>query len=193
MYTHAHLRYAEALARHGDAGKFFDALCKANPIGLPTRVTTARPRQANCYHSSSDADFADRYQAYAEYDRAMRGEVAFEGGWRVYSSGAGIGMGLILRCLLGLRREKSALVVDPVLPPELDGLRVELELAGRPVEISYRVGARGCGVQALRLNGAKLPFTRAANPYRTGGAVVAMAEVRARLHEGGNELAVAIG
>ena len=34
MYTHAHLRYAEALARYGDAEGFFQALCQANPIGI---------------------------------------------------------------------------------------------------------------------------------------------------------------
>jgi cellobiose phosphorylase len=193
MYTHAHLRYAEALARHGDAVKFFEALCKANPIGLQAHVPSARLRQVNCYYSSSDADFADRYQAYAVYFKAMAGEVGFEGGWRVYSSGAGIGLGLILRCLFGLRREQSALVVDPVMPPELDGLRVELELAGKPVAVSYRVGAQGCGVRALTLNGAELPFAREANPYRTGGAEVPMAELRARLADGGNALEVAIG
>ncbi len=193
MYTHAHLRYAEALARHGDAGKFFEALCKANPIGPRARVPTARNRQANCYYSSSDADFADRCQAYGEYDRALRGEVAFEGGWRVYSSGAGIGMGLILRCLFGLRREQSVLLVDPVMPPELDGLRVELELAGHALEIGYRIGARGCGVLALSLNGTELAFTREANPYRVGGALVPMAEVLARLADGRNELDVVVG
>ena len=43
MYTHAHLRYAEALARYGDAEGFFLALCQANPIGLRTVVPAATP------------------------------------------------------------------------------------------------------------------------------------------------------
>ncbi len=193
MYTHAHLRYAEALAHYGQAEAFFEALCRANPIGLAARVPTARPRQANCYYSSSDAVFADRYQAQARYAEALRGAVDFEGGWRVYSSGAGIAVGLVLRCLLGLRQEKACLVVDPVLPPKLDGLEAELELAGRTLRVSYRVGARGCGVVALRLNGAELPFEREANPYRPGGAMVALAEWQARLaEEGRDHLAVVI-
>ena len=33
MYMHAHLRYAEALARFGDADGLLAALCQANPIG----------------------------------------------------------------------------------------------------------------------------------------------------------------
>ena len=129
MYTHAHLRYAEALWYYGDADGFFRALCQIVPIGLDTRVPAATRRQANCYYSSSDAAFADRYQAYAEYGRALAGEIPLDGGWRIYSSGAGIATALILRCFLGLRLEPSQLVIDPAIPKRLDGLRAELELA----------------------------------------------------------------
>ncbi|HEY0341776.1 MAG TPA: hypothetical protein VGC34_13280, partial [Steroidobacteraceae bacterium] len=34
MYTHAHLRHAQALAHVGEADRFFRALCQANPIGI---------------------------------------------------------------------------------------------------------------------------------------------------------------
>ncbi|MBS1238318.1 MAG: uncharacterized protein H6R37_1562, partial [Deltaproteobacteria bacterium] len=81
MYTHAHLRYAEALACYGDAESFFHALCQANPIGIRTLVPSATLRQANCYYSSSDAVFKDRYQAFAEYDRVKKGEVRSPTGW----------------------------------------------------------------------------------------------------------------
>ena len=95
MYMHAHLRYAQALAHFGEAERFFHALCQANPIGIRDVVPTATLRQANCYYSSSDAAFADRYEASARV-RARRATatVALEGGWRVYSSGAGIALGL---------------------------------------------------------------------------------------------------
>ena len=117
MYTHAHLRYAEACWHYGDVESFFRALCLANPIGIRSLVPPATLRQANCYYSSSDAAFADRYDAYDRYDQAMRGMVPLDGGWRIYSSGAGIGIRLILCCFLGLRQEKSALVLDPAIPP----------------------------------------------------------------------------
>jgi cellobiose phosphorylase len=119
--------------------------------------------------------------------------VAVEGGWRVYSSGAGIAVRLLRECLLGLRVRRSELGVDPVLPQSLDGLRAEVELAGRPVEVSYRVGARGHGPRALLLNGTPLPFTREVNPYREGGAVVAMDELRGRLRDGANALRIELG
>jgi cellobiose phosphorylase len=193
MYTHAHLRYAEALWHYGDAEGFFRALCQAVPIGLGERVPVATRRQANCYYSSSDAAFADRYQAYAEYERVLTGDIPLDGGWRVYSSGAGIGTALIFRCFLGLRAEKSRLVIDPAVPSNLDGLRAELELAGIRFEITYRVEARGCGVLALELNGRDLRFSRGHNPYRTGAAQVSMAALREGTVAGLNRLTVWLG
>jgi cellobiose phosphorylase len=193
MYMHAHLRYAQAMARYGDAEAFFLALRQANPVGIRAVVPAAALRQANCYYSSSDAAFADRYEALAHYDRVKTGAVALEGGWRIYSSGAGIAMRLLHQCFLGLGKEKPVLRIDPVIPASLDGLQVEGELAGRKVQISYRIGAAGYGPTAITLNGKELSFTREANPYRTGGAEVPMAEVLEWLTAGTNELLVCLG
>lgn len=193
MYTHAHLRYAEALARFGDAEGFFRALCQANPIGVRALVPSATLRQSNCYYSSSDAAFRDRYEAYDEYDRALRGEIPLDGGWRIYSSGAGIATSLIFRTFLGLRRERSRLVVDPVIPKALDGLRIETELAGRCVEVEYRIDSRGHGPLALELNGIALPFSRGENPYRTGAAEVPRAAIEEVLKADGNRLNIRLG
>ena len=176
MYMHAHLRYAQALAHVGEADRFFHALCQANPIGLRGIVPSATLRQSNCYYSSSDAAFADRYQASAEYERVHQGTIDLDGGWRVYSSGAGILLGLVVRHLLGLRLEAEALLIDPVLPKALDRLRVDVELLGQPLEMVYRVRGAGCGVTALRLDGATLQSAEEANPYRRGAARVALAE-----------------
>ncbi len=193
MYMHAHLRYAEALARYGDAEGFFLALCQADPIGIRELVPGATLRQANCYYSSSDAVFRDRYQALAEYERVKRGEVPLEGGWRVYSSGPGIWTRLMLHSFLGLRREKSILVIDPVIPPSLDGLRAKMEWNGRLMDITYHVKGDGCGPSAVNLNGIDLPFTRGPNPYRTGAAEIAMAVMRKSLASGSNRLTLHIG
>ena len=193
MYTHAHLRYAEALWRYGDAEGFFRALCKACPIGIRSLVPAATLRQANCYYSSSDAAFADRYEAYAEYGRMMRGEKPLDGGWRIYSSGAGIGMSLIIRCFLGLRPEQAVLAIDPVIPARLDGLQAELELAGHAFEVIYRIGSAGCGTTAVNLNGADLPFSRGEAFYRIGAAEVPIESVLARATAGVNRLRVQIG
>ncbi len=178
MYVHAHLRYAEAMARHGDADAFWLALRQAVPIGLRDVVPSARLRQASCYSSSSDACVADRYEAQERYADVRSGAIEVDGGWRVYSSGAGIACRLIHQHLLGLRRGRSSTVIDPVMPRILDGLAVDVDLEGRLLRVEYRVGSRGAGPVALTLNGRAVPFEREANPYRTGGAVVSSAALR---------------
>ncbi len=193
MYMHAHLRYAQALAHVGEAERFFQALCQANPLGIRSLVPSATLRQANCYYSSSDAAFDDRYQASVEYRRVMQGTIALDGGWRVYSSGAGIALGLIARRFLGISCEASVVHVDPVIPAALDGLRVEMTLLGCRTEVTYRVKGSGCGVNDVTLNGQSLPFTPAANPNRRGGALILRASVIQRLAAGANALTIGIG
>jgi 1,2-beta-oligoglucan phosphorylase len=193
MYTHAHLRFAQALAHVGDAEGFFKALNQANPIAIGSLVPTATLRQSNCYYSSSDAAFEDRYQASDGYQRIAEGTIALDGGWRVYSSGAGIAVGLIFRCLLGLSCEAERLRVDPVIPPSLDGLRVTTILQGRSVELRYAIKGRGCGVNEVLVNGANLSFERAANPHRPGAALVSMAAVLDKLTVDHNVIDIDLG
>jgi cellobiose phosphorylase len=148
------------------------------------------PRQANCYYSSSDATVADRYEASDRYQDVRAGRVPLEGGWRVYSSGAGIAVRIVHECFLGLRRGRSLLGVDPVIPKALDGLHAELSIGGRPVRVRYRIAAAGRGPTAVALNGHALPMTRLTNPYRAPGVTVPMAAVSERLAKDGNELVI---
>lgn len=193
MYMHAHLRYAQALARVGEADRFFRALCQANPIGIRQLVPSATLRQANCYTSSSDAAFHDRYQASAEYERVAQGTVALDGGWRVYSSGAGIGLGLIIRRFLGLNVEAQAIALDPVIPASLSGLRVRLALFAKAVEVIYEINGAGCGVTAISVNGHDVSFTHETNPYRTGAARIDRAQLLPRLDQPKNTMVVHVG
>jgi CRISPR-associated protein Csx3 len=193
MYTHAHLRYAEALARHGDAERLLKALALANPIGVTERVPNARPRQSTCYYSSSDATFADRYEAGARYGEVMAAKVPLEGGWRVYSSGPGIFLRLVVECLLGVRRRGDLLEIDPVLAPGLDRLQATVPLDGTPLDLTFRIGPRGVGPVALTLNGVPLASTPLSNPYRRAGVCVEMALVRAAMSTSGrNHLQVQV-
>lgn len=174
MYMHAHLRHAQMLAHLGRAEAFVQALTLAHPIALRERVPSASLRQANCYYSSSDAAFPDRYAAQADYGRALAGEVALDGGWRIYSSGPGIALGLVISHLLGLRLTHDALVVDPVMPPLLDGLQVQVQLADLRFELVYRVGPRGHGVDRVRDEaGHELAATRRPHAYRMGALALA--------------------
>jgi cellobiose phosphorylase len=192
MYMHAHLRWTQALAHLGDAEAAFQALRQANPVGLREVVPNARLRQANCYVSSSDADFADRADATARYDAVRSGAVGVEAGWRVYSSGAGIAVRLLREDLLGLRLRRSSLCIDPVLPPALDGLVVRLKLEDRSVAVGYRIGPLGHGPRAVTCNGQPLAFDREPHPYRTGGAVIPMDVLRERLRDGSNEIKIEV-
>lgn len=93
-----------------------------------------------------------------------------EGGWRVYSSGAGIALGLVQRCLLGLRPRIDACVIDPVIAPSLGTLQAQTTLAGHRVALDCQLGSRGHGVLTVELNGTLLSFTLEPNAYREGGA-----------------------
>ncbi|MEJ0036055.1 MAG: hypothetical protein WDO68_08220 [Gammaproteobacteria bacterium] len=193
MYTHAHLRYAQALAHVGDADSFFRALCLANPIAIHSLIPSATPRQANCYYSSSDAQFADRYQASDEYSRVKEGTIPFDGGWRVYSSGAGIAVGLIVRRFFGLSVEAEALSIDPVIPAALDGLKIETSLLGQRVEILYRIGKSGAGVKSVTLNGKALAVTFEPNPHRRGAALLPKAAFKQHLTSALNTMTLELG
>src|SRR5688500_795535 len=142
QYVHAHLRYAEALAVMGRADELWRALLVVNPIAVTDVVGNARPRQRNCYFSSSDAAFADRYEASRDYDKLRQGQVPVDAGWRIYSSGPGIYTNLVIRHLFGLRRHFDFVEFDPVLPGELDGAVVELPAGQRRMRYEFRKAAQ---------------------------------------------------
>ncbi|MBL9059250.1 MAG: hypothetical protein JNK88_04400, partial [Mangrovicoccus sp.] len=130
MYVHAHLRYGEAMAALGDAEALWQAVQGVNPVTVADQVPAATPRQRNAYFSSSDAGFADRYLAGAEWERMRDGSVALDGGWRIYSSGPGLYVRLVLAFALGLTRRNGQRGVAPLLPPGLGPVRLELDLEG---------------------------------------------------------------
>ncbi|WP_164508165.1 amylo-alpha-1,6-glucosidase [Lapidilactobacillus wuchangensis] len=123
LYVHAHIRYAEAIATHGDQATSWELLQLVNPIRLQARVKNAALRQANTYFSSSDADFSDRYQAQTEFDRLKSQTIPVKGGWRLYSSGPGIYIGSILNDIFSISTRKtfnqSAFSEDISFAPEV--------------------------------------------------------------------------
>jgi cellobiose phosphorylase len=181
MYMHAHLRYAQMQAHVGDARGLLASLALAHPVLLRERLPQAHLRQANCYFSSSDAAFRDRYEAQQHYAKVAAGTVPLDGGWRVYSSGPGIALSVVVTSLLGVRREGAALVIDPVIAPELSGLRAEVPVLGRRVNVEYLVERQGYSPQVIALNGRRLAFDRVENPYRAGGAAIPLDAWRAQL------------
>lgn len=133
MYVHAHIWYGEALAVLGEADALWEALLVANPITVTERLAHASPRQRNAYFSSSDAAFADRYAADAEWPRVKAGSIPVDGGWRIYSSGPGLYTHLLLAHAFGIRRRFGERVGEAVLPASLSDVGVEVDLDGRTV------------------------------------------------------------
>ena len=124
MYVHAHLRYAEAMSVLGDRRALWDALVVANPIAVTERLDHASLRQRNAYFTSSDAAFRDRYEACAKWELTKAGEVAVDGGWRIFSSGPGIYVALVVQHALGVRRRFGKRLVKRSLPASQKGLRL---------------------------------------------------------------------
>lgn len=191
QYVHAHLRYAEALAKVGDAEGLWTALQVVNPVGLAATVPNAATRQSNVYFSSSDADFADRYEASARWPELRSGAVSVRGGWRLYSSGPGLFLHKVRTCLLGIRESFGDIVFDPVLPRSLDGLRATLDLAGAAVKITYRV-KETFGPTAVIVNGQRVNATRVSQPYRTGGLKMTASQLQSMLSAPDNEIEVQV-
>ena len=136
MYTHSHLRYAEAMSDLGEAEALWEALLIANPIAVTDRLGHASLRQRNAYFSSSDAAFRDRYQASAEWARVKAREIAVDGGWRVYSSGPGLYTNVLVRHLFGMRRDFGKRLVKPCVAASHKG--VKLAWSRKPVPGSPR-------------------------------------------------------
>lgn len=169
MYTHAHLRYLEALALVGDAEDLWRSLRQVINVDVTAAVPNARPRQANCYTSSSDAVVADRVDFAARYGEVVAGEIDVEAGWRVYSSGPGILVRLVRESVLGLRVRAAGLEVDPVLTTRCDGLQTGVRVADRTLRVRYRVATDGGEASFVAVDGVPLATRRLANPYRLGG------------------------
>jgi cellobiose phosphorylase len=193
QYVHAHIRYAEAMARLGDGERLWTALQVINPVGLASVLPNAAPRQANVYFSSSDGDFPDRSEAARHWSDLRTGKVTVRAGWRLYSSGPGLYLHKVRSSLLGLRESFGDVIFDPVLPRSLDGLVAEVTLLGRPVRIEYHAPAGGAGARSIAVNGHALDASRReANPYRPGGVRVRATELAPLLRADQNRLEIGL-
>ncbi|WLD92808.1 GH36-type glycosyl hydrolase domain-containing protein [Alkalihalobacillus sp. AL-G] len=187
QYVHAHIRFVEAMAKLGYSEEVWKGLETINPIGIKDVVPNAEYRQSNTYFSSSDGKFNNRYEAQERFDELREGNVPVKGGWRIYSSGPGIYMNQLISNALGIRQEGGNLVVDPVLPAKLDGLRFEYRFMDRPVTIVYhldqnenRIVVNGCSVEASSVS----------NRYREGGFVVDRTELGSLLKNEDNMIEI---
>ena len=181
MYMHEHIRYAESQARIGRADTFVKALRQAIPVGYKEAVPCGDIRQSNCYYSSSDVIFKNRYEADERFDQIKTGKITLRGGWRVYSSGPGIYISLIVSQLLGWRFESGKIIIDPVMPHSFDGLSASMYLCGHAVTCNYAVKEGNFSPKAVSINGKTIHFVLEENKYRAGGAVTSVGQFLAML------------
>lgn len=172
MYIHEHIRYAESLARMGKADAFLFALRQAIPVGYKNIVPNSDYRQSNCYYSSSDVAFNTRYEADEKYNDIVEGYMLLKGGWRVYSSGPGIYVSMIISRLLGIRKENNLIIIDPVLPTSLNNLSVNFTFLNQRITVIYNISQNNFSPYKIEINEKEISFKLQNNPYRSGGATV---------------------
>jgi 1,2-beta-oligoglucan phosphorylase len=192
MYIHEHIRYAESLAIMGKPEAFVKALRQAIPVEYRDIVSCGDIRQANCYYSSSDVIFKSRYDADQRYQDIIDGRMTVRGGWRVYSSGPGIFIGLIVSRLLGIRVYAENVAFDPVMPSSFNGLTATTEIWGHPLKVLFKTGDQGFGVRSVMLNGNPLAVKPEENPYRKGGVIISKEKIIRLLKNEHNKLEIEI-
>ena len=190
MYVHEHIRYAESQSILGNADAFVKALRQANPVEYRQVVPCGDIRQANCYYSSSDVAFKSRYEADQRYDEIKTGNIPLRGGWRVYSSGPGIYITLVISRLLGLRTDVGNIILDPVLPYEMDGVSAFINFLGYPITFSYAVKNGTFSPSAVSINGKDINFAYEENNYRRGGAIISKDKFISMLNKQSNTVKV---
>lgn len=167
QYTHAHIRYVEAMAKLGNAQEAWDSLFVINPIQLKKSVPNACIRQSNMYFSSSEGAYHNRYDYAENFDLLKTGSIEVKGGWRLYSSGPGIYIRQLVANVLGIRFDKEGLILDAVLPASANGMRFTYDCFGRPFTFRYHLN--GTQEFCAESNGVRLAFVELKNPYRKGG------------------------
>ena len=169
QYTHAAIRYTEAMAKVGLGSNVLDVLSKVNPVITHNIVKNSMPRQRNSYFSSSDGAFLTRYEAYADFKKLKEGTIPVKGGWRVYSSGPGIYIKSLIKDMLGIKLTKDNLVFDPVIDNSLGDLELDFKVKEKKLKIYYKTNRMN---RRLLVNGKVVKLDLSSNPYRTGGYII---------------------
>jgi len=191
QYVHSHIRYIEAMAKIGKAEEVYAGLLCINPIRIEQEVPTSLPRQSNAYFSSSDADFSDRYEAREHFSKIKKNQVGIKGGWRVYSSGPGIYIHQLIAGFLGLRERFSDVVLDPVMPRKMDGLKFDFEFEGKKITYHYHIQKSVCSPSQVMVNGKLVADLRyEPNAYRRGGALISKTAFRSMLNRKDNQVEI---
>ncbi len=137
QYTHAHIRYIEAMCTLNNSRMAYESLFEINPILIQHTVPNAMLRQSNMYFSSSDGAFMDRYEYAENFALLSEGRISVKGGWRLYSSGSGIYLHNMISNIIGLDIGKKKITIKPCLPEYLLPLSVTFSINGEEIIVEY--------------------------------------------------------
>lgn len=183
MYTHAHVRYIEAMAKLGLGDRAWEALFQINPINIKEAVPNAMLRQSNMYFSSSEGLFMDRYDYTENFGKLRDGSIEVKGGWRLYSSGPGIYLNQLVSNLLGIRFNNEGIFIDPVLPHSMNGLKFTFNGYGKEITFVYHVAENRTGTIEIMRNGEELKGKVGFNPYRNSGVLISKEDLLKEVNE----------
>lgn len=173
QYVHAHIRYIEAMTVLGHAKEALWGLFAVNPVNIRDTVPSAMPRQSDCYFSSSEGCFNDRYEFRENFNKLLSGDIPVRSGWRVYSSGGGIYLARLVSDFMGLRVKKDNLILDPVLPLDMLGkTAAKFDVFDKTVTVCYVKGRKRRAV----IN-KKTYHPTEENPYREGGVKIPLKDI----------------
>ncbi|MFV0518752.1 MAG: GH36-type glycosyl hydrolase domain-containing protein [Lachnospirales bacterium] len=169
QYTHAHIRYIEALCHMGYTNRAWSSLFQINPITLKEVVPKSLPRQSNLYFTSSEGAFLDRYDYAKNFHKLKEGTIDVKGGWRLYSSGPGIYIKNVIENIFGIRFNGNYLIIDPMLPASLNGIEVTYNCYNKMCILRYHITTNKKRELSIKLNNQYIHSNLNDNPYRSSG------------------------
>ena len=113
------------------------------------------------------------YEADERYEELKEGKITLKGGWRIYSSGPGIYIGIDCFALTWFavpNLEKT--IIDPVIPKSLDGFSASIDYKDFPLTLNFSVKESEYHPKNININGKAIHFSYEDNQYREGGAVI---------------------
>lgn len=162
QYVHAHIRYAEAMAKLGKTDRVLFGLNQIQPFDNNKFVKNTMLKQRNAYFSSSEGNFKTRYQFQDNFDQLKDGKIAIKTGWRIYSSGPGIYLNQLIRNGFGIKVDANMIKIDPVLPADFTNTTINYNAFGKAIKFEYRASAQ----KSVIINGTRLQPVASTSKYK---------------------------
>ncbi len=162
QYVHAHIRYAEAMAKLGKEDRVLFSLNQIQPFDNNKFVKNTMLKQRNAYFSSSEGNFKNRYQFQENFDMLKDGIVEIKTGWRIYSSGPGIYLNQLIRNAFGIKVDVNTLQIDPVLPADFTNTIINYIAFGKIIKFKYNKSKQ----KSIVVNGEEINSICSTNEYK---------------------------